>query len=229
MSDAAAAVRTASAAIPPPARITALQYQTPAAAEATSANVSRRRVLDASGSGLTADRVFWLQRAVRVDRQLVTRGGPPRFAPPKTESSNRTVPASAWVLDRLGEHVGQRHDGYVLHREDQAVTHGMFHHAWRTTVVAAGLGDYVTDPKMKRRRFVGPKYHALRHAFASMLISAGCSVKAVQHALGHSEAATTLNLYSHLWPGDEDRIRQAVDAALGDPVEDQVRTAGVAH
>jgi hypothetical protein len=43
---------------------------------------------------------------------------------------------------------------------------------------------------------------------------------------GHANAATTLNLYSHLWPGDEDRIRQAVDRALADPAEDWLRTAG---
>ncbi len=59
-----------------------------------------------------------------------------------------------------------------------------------------------------------------------MLISAGCSVKAVSSALGHSAAATTLNLYSHLWPGDEDRIRQAVDLALGGSSEDRLRTEG---
>lgn len=50
----------------------------------------------------------------------------------------------------------------------------------------------------------GPRRHPiphLRHAFASMLISAGCSVKAVSKALGHASAATTLNLYSHLWLG----------------------------
>ena len=70
------------------------------------------------------------------------------------------------------------------------------------------------------------RYHHLRHAFASMLIAAGCSVRAVQHALGHANAATTLNLYAHLWPGDEDRIRQAVDRALADPAEDPLRTAG---
>jgi integrase len=54
---------------------------------------------------------------------------------------------------------------------------------------------------------MGIRFHDLRHAFASMLIPAGCSVKAVSAALGHSAAATTLNLYSHLWRGDEDRIR----------------------
>jgi integrase len=59
-----------------------------------------------------------------------------------------------------------------------------------------------------------------------MLISSGVSVKAVSAALGHSSAATTLNLYSHLWPGDEDRIRDAVDVALAPRAEDQLRTEG---
>ena len=39
-------------------------------------------------------------------------------------------------------------------------------------------------------------------------------MKAVQHAFGHASATTTLDTYGHLWPGDEDRIRQAVDGAL---------------
>jgi hypothetical protein len=37
-------------------------------------------------------------------------------------------------------------------------------------------------------------------------------------------AATTLNLYSHLCPGDEDRIREAVDLALAPRAEDWLRT-----
>jgi integrase len=78
----------------------------------------------------------------------------------------------------------------------------------------------------KRAGLEGIRYHDLRHAFASMLVSAGCSVKAVSAALGHSSAATTLNLYSHLWPGDEDRIRDAVDLALAPRAEDQLRTEG---
>jgi hypothetical protein len=57
-----------------------------------------------------------------------------------------------------------------------------------------------------------------------MRISAGCSVKAVSAALGHSAAATTLNLYSHLGPGDEDRIRDALDLALAPQVEDSLRS-----
>ncbi len=56
--------------------------------------------------------------------------------------------------------------------------------------------------------------HDLRHHAAAMLISPGCSVKAVQSCLGHATAAGTLDTYGHLWPGDEDRIRAAIDAVL---------------
>ncbi len=43
--------------------------------------------------GLTVDRVDFLRRNVRVDRQLVAvRGGVPEFGPPKTMAGFRTVP-----------------------------------------------------------------------------------------------------------------------------------------
>lgn len=51
----------------------------------------------------------------------------------------------------------------------------------------------------------------------------------MQKALGHSSAVTTLNLYAHLWPGDEDRMRHAVDRALKATPEDPLRTEGVAE
>jgi integrase len=53
--------------------------------------------------------------------------------------------------------------------------------------------------------------HDLRHFYASALIRAGLSVKVVSDRLGHSNAAMTLNVYSHLWPDDEDRTRAAID------------------
>lgn len=98
----------------------------------------------------------------------------------------------------------------MLHRDGEPVDYNAFAHYWRRATVAAGMK--------------GLRYHALRHAFASMLIAGGYSVKAVQRALGHASAATTLNLYAHMWPGDDDRIRQAVYRAFGSNAEDQLRT-----
>jgi integrase len=53
-------------------------------------------------------------------------------------------------------------------------------------------------------------FHDLRHFFASALIHAGCNVKHVQAALGHKSAQVTLDVYGHLWPGEEDRVRDAI-------------------
>jgi len=67
--------------------------------------------------------------------------------------------------------------------------------------------------------------HTLRHYYASLLIRHGESVKTVQERLGHASAVETLDTYSHLWPDSDDRTREAVDAVIGKPFADSVRTA----
>jgi integrase len=60
--------------------------------------------------------------------------------------------------------------------------------------------------------------HDLRHHCASQLISAGCSIKAVQqHFLGHKNASETLDTHGHLMPSDDDRITAAIDAVMSTP------------
>ena len=67
--------------------------------------------------------------------------------------------------------------------------------------------------------------HSLRHFLASALIAGGASVKQVQTVLGHASAVITLRTYAHLWPGDEDRTRNVMDAALS-PLADSLRNEG---
>jgi integrase len=53
--------------------------------------------------------------------------------------------------------------------------------------------------------------HALRHTAASLAISAGANVKAVQRMLGHSSAAMTLDVYADLFDSDMDAVADALD------------------
>jgi integrase len=62
---------------------------------------------------------------------------------------------------------------------------------------------------------VSVTFHDLRHHYASVLIAAGCSIKAVQEALGHKNARETVDTYSHLRPADEDRVRDAIEGLHG--------------
>ncbi|WP_206641311.1 tyrosine-type recombinase/integrase [Nonomuraea polychroma] len=56
--------------------------------------------------------------------------------------------------------------------------------------------------------------HALRHYFASVLLDAGESVKALAEYLGHQDPGYTLRTYTHLMPGSDGRTRKAIDAAF---------------
>ena len=84
---------------------------------------------------------------------------------------------------------------------------------WRPAALAAGI------PK-------GQALHSQRHFYASALIRAGLSVRVVSDRLGHANAAMTLNVYAHLWPDDEDRTREAVEAIFAPPA-DYLRTDAV--
>jgi site-specific recombinase XerD len=57
--------------------------------------------------------------------------------------------------------------------------------------------------------------HDLRHRAASLAISAGASVKAVQGMLGHGSAQITLNRYPHLYDDDLEDLADSMGARYG--------------
>lgn len=56
--------------------------------------------------------------------------------------------------------------------------------------------------------------HALRHAYASVLLDAGETIKALAEYLGHSDPGFTLRTYTHLMPASAARTRRAIDQAF---------------
>jgi integrase len=158
--------------------------------------------------GLTVDRIDFLRRTLRVDRQLsVVAREAPRLTPPKTAASVRTVPLPVVVVDALAAHLAEfpaGPDGFVFTDEDGSpVRRANFSRdVWVPMRSALGLPVSVTC-------------HDLRHDYASLLIRHGESVKTVQARLGHASAAETLDTYSHLWPDSDDRTREAINAVLG--------------
>ena len=158
--------------------------------------------------GLTLDRVDFLRRTVKVDRQLMTPGrGVPAFAPPKTKASYRTVPLPDSIGFILAEHIRSFPPGtdelIFTTADDGPVRRQRVSAAWRKAADAAGLPEKTG-------------FHATRHFYASLLIQHGESVKVVQARLGHASAIETLDTYGHLWPDSEDATREAVDLVLAD-------------
>jgi integrase len=158
--------------------------------------------------GLTLDRIDFLRREVRVDRQLHTRPGRgiTEFGPTKTPASNRTIPLPQVVVDVLAVHLREfpaGKSGLIFTLEGAPITRYAFGHIWRPIAQQVGIE-------------AGTGMHALRHYYASLLIRYGESVKTVQVRLGHASAAETLDTYSHLWPDSDDRTRAAIDSVLGE-------------
>ncbi len=57
------------------------------------------------------------------------------------------------------------------------------------------------------------RFHDLRHTCASLLIEAGASILAVKVQMGHDDVQTTINIYGHLFPAEESRNADLLDAA----------------
>ncbi|MDD9207807.1 site-specific integrase [Georgenia sp. 10Sc9-8] len=157
--------------------------------------------------GLTVADVDFLRRTVRVDRQRLRSGG---TGPLKTRRSARTILLGKVVTEELSAHLVAFPSDEWLFTDDlgRPVTYYTWQDVWAPTRRAAGL-DVDT--------------HALRHFYASALISGGASVKVVQERLGHGSASVTLNTYAHLWPTDDELTRSVIDAAFA-PLADSLRT-----
>jgi integrase len=76
----------------------------------------------------------------------------------------------------------------------------------------------VWQPALKKAGVTQPTradgMHALRHLYASVLLDAGESIKALSRYLGHSDPGFTLRVYTHLLPSSYERTRKAVDGLL---------------
>jgi len=62
------------------------------------------------------------------------------------------------------------------------------------------------------------RFHDLRHTFASLLIQQSAKPKYVQQQLGHGSISITLDIYSHLFPGDDRHVVSGLDDPQG-PME----------
>ena len=181
--------------------------------------------------GLSPDDIDFLGKEVHVVRQLKLIGARPVFAPPKG-GKTRTVPLPDTVSVELAAHL-QRFPAAAValpwrELEGESVTVSLIiTTAQRTVVNRRYFNERFWKPALVRVGVIPPLkrgerndrsrehgIHALRHWYASVLLDAGESIKAVSEYLGHADAGFTLRTYTHLMPASHERTRKAVDAAF---------------
>jgi integrase len=177
--------------------------------------------------GLAVEELDFSGNTLRVVQQLKMSRSKPVFAPPKG-GTLRDVPLPDPVADALKDHMKRfppvkvtlpwlRVGGEPVTRRllftgpaSSMVWRATFNtDHWKPALAKAGV---IPEPAKGERHAAAREHgmHALRHFYASVLLDAGESIKAVSEYLGHSDPGLTLRVYAHLMPDSRDRARRAV-------------------
>lgn len=147
-----------------------------------------------------------LRRRVNVSRSVTESGGLV-WSTPKTWE-RRSVPFPATLADELAALMaGKRRDALVF----TDLRGGVLRNSnYRARV----FGPAVQECQRADDTFPDITPHDLRHSAASLAVSAGANVKAVQRMLGHAKASMTLDVYTDLFDDDLDSVADNLDAAI---------------
>ncbi|WP_172456804.1 tyrosine-type recombinase/integrase [Nocardia farcinica] len=152
-------------------------------------------------AGLQVSSVSLQRRRLQVERTITEVDGVLVTKAPK-DHQRRSVPFPAFLVEPLERHLaGRRPDSEVFTSSTGAIlrVRNMRRAWWDGAAKAAGLE--------------GLTPHEMRHTAASLAVSNGASVLALQRMLGHDKPSTTLDFYADLFDDDLDEVACKLDAA----------------
>lgn len=118
---------------------------------------------------------------------------------PKTKSSMRTIPLPTNIIKEL--------KAYKKVQDKQILKLGDLYQK-NNLVFCTDLGGYLDTRNLTRSYsralakagIEHKKFHSMRHTYATRLFENNVPVKTVQALMGHSDIATTMNIYTHVTP-----------------------------
>jgi integrase len=148
---------------------------------------------------------------LRIEHAMAGVNGEAVFGDTKTHQ-RRSAPVPAFLRESLAvEIAGKASDALVFTSARGGVlrNNNFRRDAFDAAAIAVGLD--------------GLAPHALRHTAASLAISTGANVKALQSMLGHRSASVTLDVYAGLFGDDLDAVASSLDTAH-EQIAKQTRT-----
>jgi integrase len=148
-----------------------------------------------------------------------------RYKQPKS-GKGRTVALSARVVSELRSHRVQQaqellvlgiplaDDAFVVAQADGSPLQPR-------SITRQWLSLLAKNKALPRIRF-----HDLRHAHATHMLSSGVHPKIASERLGHSKVGITMDLYSHVMPGMQEDAAARVDRDLEDVINKRTKTIG---
>ena len=160
--------------------------------------------------GLTWENANAERGVLRVVQQFTSEGD---VLPPKSRHGTRTISLDERMRDQLAEWMrDQRTLLELLGRTQDA----------RTPVCCNSCGTFQNAGNFSEwwatfrtsNGFPGLRFHDLRHTQATLLIGNGVDIKTVQSRLGHSRAATTLDIYACALPENDRKAANLFGALM---------------
>lgn len=130
---------------------------------------------------------------------------------PKSDAGLRTVPLTPLAIEAIEQHLkehpadasrSEARDGLRVEElvfrgsRDAAMRQGNFYTTWLKAIRGSGVARKTENPTTGRAEW-WPRWHSIRHAYASRLHSLGVPEVVVQEILGHERGGDITWLYTH--------------------------------
>ena len=167
--------------------------------------------------GLKWSAIDFVSKQVHVRHKVLDEdGGPEGYDVMKTKSSYRTLPLLPQIEEELLREKKRQ-------EEMRAIMKNAYRKEYEEYICVDALGmlfrpSYVSshfEVILKRNGLRKIRFHDLRHSVASLLLSNKVPMKMIQDWLGHSDMATTANIYSHIDSTSKLESAATIGRALG--------------
>lgn len=123
--------------------------------------------------------------------------GEDRETPPKNKSSVRDLQMPLPLINILNEHQ-KRYQSINGYSDNLRICGGI--KCLRDTTIEKRNEKFAEIAKVKKIRI-----HDFRHSHASLLANNGINIQEIARRLGHTNIEITWNIYSHLYPQQEEK------------------------
>jgi len=152
--------------------------------------------------------------SLSVVQALYKRSGVCKMIKPKSSHSRRRIALSPSLALLLRDHKGEQQTQRILlgklpvdsglafsHLDGKPLDPGVVSHTFGKVLRKAGLPHI--------------RFHDLRHTHATLLLKGGVHPKIVSERLGHANIGITIDTYSHVLPGLQERVAEQFDNLVG--------------
>lgn len=147
----------------------------------------------------------WEGNTLHIRRQITQKlKGQDVETTPKTKSSIRDLQVPKPLMKILEEHKARQQEASHLFTEDYRICGG--EKPLRDTTIDKKNRQFADEADLPRITI-----HEFRHSHASLLINNGIVIQEVSRRLGHSTVEQTWNVYSHLYPNQEEKALEILN------------------